>query len=86
MAEIYADSTVTIAAIGATSADSGFPLSRNKLTMVDCRVSPDTVISADFMGQDYILDSGTLHSRAWCFQEVQLAPRLLSCGAKELYF
>jgi hypothetical protein len=86
MAEIYADSTVTIAAIGATSADSGFPLSRNKLTMVDCRVSPDTVISADFMGQDYILDSGTVHSRAWCFQEVQLAPRLLSCGAKELYF
>jgi hypothetical protein len=86
MAQIYANSTVTIAAVGATSADSGFNLSRNKLAMVDCQVSPDTVICANFMGQDYILDSGTLHSRAWCFQEVQLSPRILSCGAKELYF
>jgi hypothetical protein len=86
MANIYTNATITIAAIGATSADSGFSLNHNKLAMIDCRVFPGTVISANFEGQDSLLDSGTLHSRAWCFQEVQLAPRLLSCGAKELYF
>jgi hypothetical protein len=70
MAQIYAGSTVTIAAVGATSVYSGFTISRNELAMVDCRVAPDTIICADFEGQGYVLDSGTFHSRAWCFLEV----------------
>jgi hypothetical protein len=86
MAQNYSQSTITIAAIGATSADSGFPLTRNKLAMIDCRLSPNMLISAQVEGQEEDLLSGTLHERAWCFQEVQLAPRLLSCGGKELYF
>lgn len=86
MAQIYVDANITIAAVGATGADSGFPLNRNKLAMMDCRVSPTLLISAQVEGQEKILELGTLHERAWCFQEVQLAPRLLSCGRKELYF
>ena len=86
MAQNYSQSTVTIAAIGATSADSGFPLTRNKLAMIDCRLSSNMLISAQVEGQEEELQSGTLHERAWCFQEVQLTPRLLSCGGKELYF
>jgi hypothetical protein len=54
--------------------------------MIDCRVSPTLLISAQVEGQEKILEWGTLHERAWCFQEVQLAPRLLSYGGKELYF
>jgi hypothetical protein len=82
MAQNYSQSTITIAANGATSADSGFPLTRNKLAMIDCRLSPNMLINAQVEGQEEELLSGTLHERAWCFQEVQLAPRLLSCGGK----
>jgi hypothetical protein len=50
------------------------------------RVSEDIVVSADLETQVLKLEQGTIHERAWCFQEVQLSPRVLSCGGKELYF
>jgi hypothetical protein len=86
MADIYTNSSLTIAAVGSCHADDGCPPCRNKLAMADCRVSESVVISRTRPSQYALLTFGSIHKRAWCFQETELAPRLLSCGANELFW
>ena len=86
MAEIYTNSSLTIAAVGSCNADDGCSPCRNKLAMADCYVSESVVISRTRPSQYALLTFGSIHNRAWCFQETELAPRLLSCGANELFW
>lgn len=86
MADIYSNSTLTIAAVGSLHADDGCAPDRNKLAMCHCSVG-DYIISFGFGSHhETLLQEGSIHRRAWCFQETEISPRLLSVGLSQLYW
>ena len=87
MFEIYAQSTLTIAAVGSYNADDGCAPCRNKLALSTCNISKQDYIQPYERRKDFsLLDSQSLHRRAWCLQETEISPRLLSVGADQLYW
>jgi hypothetical protein len=84
MAEIYRNSTITIAATASTNAGSGCRPVRNKLPLTSCHPAPGIVIVSDYGRDRWIFQKGALETRAWTFQEVQLSQRVLRCGGEEL--
>ena len=87
MSEIYAQSTLTIAAIGSCNADDGCGPCRNKLALCRCQFSQRSCIQPSERYKDFsLIESQSLHGRAWCLQETEITPRLLSLGADQLYW
>jgi Heterokaryon incompatibility protein (HET) len=84
MAEIYRNSSITIAATASTNAGTGCRPVRNKLQLATCRPTPGVTIVPDYGRDKWIFQKGALETRAWTFQEVQLSPRVLRCGGEEL--
>jgi hypothetical protein len=84
MADIYWNSTITIAATASTNAGTGCQPLRNKLPLIPCHPAPGIVIVPDYGRDMWIFQRGALETRAWTFQEVQLARRVLRCGSEEL--
>jgi hypothetical protein len=84
MADIYRNSTVTIAATASPNAGSGCRPGRNKLQLATCRPARGITIVPDYGRDKWIFQKGALEMRAWTFQEVQLSRRVLRCGGEEL--
>ena len=84
MADIYRKSTVTIAATRAANAHEGCLPSGNKLNMIPCSPREGICILPDYARESWIFLKSTLDTRAWCFQEIHLAARVLRVSAEEL--
>lgn len=84
MANIYRNSTITIAATASVNAGSGCRPVRNKLPLATCRPATGIMIVPDYGRHKWIFQKGALETRAWTFQEVQLSQRVLRCGGEEL--
>jgi Heterokaryon incompatibility protein (HET) len=84
MAEIYKNSTITIAATAAVSTSEGCLPNRNKLTLAPCCPTSSIVIQPNYERKTWIYQKGALEERAWTFQEVQLSRRILRVGGEEL--
>lgn len=84
MADIYRNSTITIAATASANAGSGCRPVRNKLQLATCCPTPGITIIPDYGRDKWIFQKGALEMRAWTFQEVQLSRRVLRCGGEEL--
>lgn len=84
MTDIYQDATVVIAATAASHAGSGCAPVRNKLQFAPSTPVPGIVVVANFSREEWIFTEGPLERRAWTFQEIRLARRVLRCGGEEL--
>lgn len=84
MADIYHNATVVIAAGASENASQGCLPVQSKLAKIPCQPAPGVAILPDFERDRWIHFKGALDTRAWTFQEVQLATRVLRVGGEEL--
>lgn len=84
MADIYHNATVVIAAAASESANEGCLPSLNKLAKTPCEPAPGVSILPNFERDRWVHFKGALDTRAWTFQEVQLATRVLRVGGEEI--
>jgi hypothetical protein len=88
MCNVYRNSTLTIAALGATHAAEGLFSRRDPLTIAQCRLPQSQHAEASFEYPSPIreywwedFDGGALQSRGWAFQERALSSQVLHVGS-----
>lgn len=95
MAQIFEGSLATLSASVATSGDSALLTERQRFNIIevtkfksDARNWEQQLYVTDQILSDFSDDvlNGILGSRAWCFQERLLAPRLLHFGRDQLHW
>lgn len=101
MGKLYSNSFLSIAAASSPGSEAGFLKDHGPLhcgtDSMPLRVSDDparhetvslipSVQKEDEEALNYIHSHAPLHKRGWCFQESNLAPRILTYGKQQIYF
>ncbi|KAF1818424.1 HET-domain-containing protein, partial [Dissoconium aciculare CBS 342.82] len=90
MGMIYRGSSLNIAAASATDGTQGClprkPSSRSISTFRTAHAGDDTLLRNTWASESYDLHQNHLETRAWCMQELILAPRTLYCTNKGLFW
>jgi len=95
MRDVYAHTTCNIAASAAKDEHDGFFKERDIEEILPARIEAHETDTADHAGRHFYtvfakeywkhqLDSSSLHSRGWVFQECLLAPRILYFGRHQV--
>jgi hypothetical protein len=97
MGDVYRNSVLTISALSARDGSEGCFVRRNPLCYRPCRIGEDGEATVyihggglrtrewgDLSAGGVAVEVGTLHTRAWVFQERVLSPRTLHFGRRSI--
>ncbi|KAH8586240.1 heterokaryon incompatibility protein-domain-containing protein [Bisporella sp. PMI_857] len=89
MADYYSNAYITIAASRAENCETGFllPIENRRVATVQCESDQsrfDVIVQESHNTAATSELENKLYTRAWVFQEMTVAPRVISYGAKEL--